>query len=168
MTPQQALARLQGQCSKAEYCCGQVRRKLQRWSLGNVAAGKPPFTQEEMEDIVGSLQKDRFVDDARFANAYVRDKARFAKWGRVKIAYNLKALGVDASIINEALDGNASLFGGDMLVKLLEARYRSMDKCATVEKKREKLLRFALGRGFGYGQAKEAVDKLFLVYLRID
>ena len=80
----------------------------------------------------------------------------------------LKALGVDASIINEARDGNASLFGGDMLVTLLEARYRSMDKCATVEKKREKLLRFALGRGFGYGQAKEAVDKLFLVYLQID
>ena len=128
--------------------------------MGNVAAGKLPFTAEEMEKIVESLQKDKFVDDARFANAYVRDKARFSKWGKVKVAYNLKALGVDASIVNEALSCNASLFEGDTLIKLLEVKCRSLDKVATVEKKREKLLRFALGRGFGYGAAKEAVDKV--------
>lgn len=160
MTPQQALARLQGQCSKAELCSGQVRKKLLKWSAGNVAEGKSPFTVEEMEAVLESLQKDKFVDDARFANAYVRDKARFSKWGRVKIAYNLKALGVDAAIVNETLSVNSSLFEGDTLLKLLEAKCRSLDKGCTVEKKREKLLRFALGRGFGYGQAKEAVDKV--------
>ena len=78
MTPEQALARLQRQCSKAEYCCGQVRKKLQRWSLGNAAAGKASFTSAQIESIVEALQKEKFVDDARFANAYVRDKARFS------------------------------------------------------------------------------------------
>lgn len=160
MTPEQALARLQRQCSKAEYCCGQVMKKLQRWSLGNAAAGKPPFTSAQMESIVEALQKEKFVDDARFANAYVRDKARFSKWGSTKISYNLRGLGIDAQTVKEALAGNAALFEGDTLVKLLETKCRSLVKEEPVAKKRDKLIRFALGRGFGYEQVREAVDKV--------
>ena len=150
MTPQQALERLQAQCSRAEYCTGQIRRKLLVWSGKNKLAGKQPFSEEEMEGIVGALVGDRYVDDARFADAYVRDKARFAKWGRVKVQYNLKVLGIDPMIIRVALEENSTLFDDGMLEELLRKKWNLMRPGDTLEKKREKLLRFALGRGFEY------------------
>lgn len=150
MTPQQALERLQAQCSRTEYCTGQIRRKLLVWSGKNRLAGKPPFSEEEIERIVGALVGDRYVDDARFADAYVRDKVRFAKWGRVKVQYNLKVLGIDPMIIKVALEENSVLFDDGMLEELLRKKWNLMRPGDTLEKKREKLLRFALGRGFEY------------------
>ena len=150
MTPQQALERLQAQCSRAEHCTGQIRRKLLLWSSRNRLSGKEPFSNGQMEEIVELLVKERFVDDARFADAYVRDKARFAKWGRVKVQYNLKVLGIDPMIIRVALEENSTLFDDGMLEELLRKKWNLMRPGDTLEKKREKLLRFALGRGFEY------------------
>ena len=158
MTPEQALARLQGQCSKAEYCCAQIRQKLQQWSKKEAACGKKGFSTEEIEQIVYSLEKERFVDDARFANAYVRDKARFSKWGAVKIAYNLKRLGVNSSVVSAALQENASCFDEKLVNALLQKKWDSFKKEEPVAKKREKLVRFALQRGFDYGQIMRLIN----------
>lgn len=157
MTPQQALARLQGQCSRAEYCSSQVRQKLSRWRDASLAKGMPSFTEDEAEDILRSLVEEKYVDDARFAGAYVRDKARFSRWGEVKIAYNLKMLGIQASVIRIALEENAELFGEDVLLDVLQKRWRQMKENDSLEVKRQKLLRFALGRGYGYGQIMDAI-----------
>lgn len=160
MTPQQALERLQGQCSRTEYCSGQIRRKLLKWSRENVAAGKRGFSEEEIAFILNSLVLDKFVDDNRFAGAYVRDKVKFLKWGKVKIAYNLKGLGIPVETINAALAENVDLFGDEVLFKLLEGKCRQFKGEDTKERKREKLIRFALGRGFEYGDVLKAVDKV--------
>ena len=103
------------------------------------------------------MVRERFVDDARFADAYVRDKVRFARWGRMKVLYNLKGLGVDAEIVGEALEANSSLFGDDMLVELLQRKWGQMKPGETLERKREKLLRFALGRGFEYDRIMRVI-----------
>lgn len=158
MTPEQALARLQGQCSKAEYCCGQVRQRLLVWSRKDIAGGKPGFSDEEIERIISSLVDDRFVDDARFADAYVRDKARFSKWGAVKIAYNLKRLGVEPVVVKVALQENSSFFCDDMLLDTLRKKWKSFKEDEPVAKKRERLVRFALQRGFDYGQIMKVIN----------
>ena len=105
------------------------------------------------------LVKERFVDDARFADAYVRDKARFAKWGKLKVMYNLRNLGVGDAIIKEALDGNSHLFDDGMLEELLEKKWRQMKVGEPLDKRREKLLRFALGRGFEYDRIMRAIKE---------
>ena len=158
MTPGQALARLQGQCSKAEHCCSQIRKRLLGWSLKEVACGRPGFSDVEIERIISSLVEDRFVDDARFADAYVRDKARFSKWGAVKIAYNLKRLGVDPSVIKAALRENSSFFGEEMLVELMQKKWKGLKAEEPLARKREKLVRFALQRGFDYGQIMKVIN----------
>ena len=157
MTPQQALARLQGQCSRSEQCSGQVRKKLQRWSDSQKIKGMAEFTHEQMEEIIVSLVKDRFVDDARFAGAYVRDKAKFSGWGAVKIAYHLKALGVDASVVQQALEDNQEVFNNGSQEKLLRKKWDSLKKDLGLQQKREKVLRFAVSRGFGYGQIMDII-----------
>lgn len=157
MTPQQALERLQQQCSRAEYCEGQIRKKLSLWSRKNLLAGKEPFAEDQVEDMVEVLIRERYVDDARFAGAYVRDKARFMKWGRVKIRYNLRGLGVDDRVIERALEENSAVFDTGELEQLLARRWRQLGEDVPLEKRREKLVRFALGRGFEYDRIVRAI-----------
>lgn len=157
MTPQQALARLQGQCSRSEFCCAQIREKLSKWREKALAKGEPSFSEEEAESILSALLEEKYVDDARFASAYVRDKARFSKWGEVKISYNLKRLGIPHPVIRGALEENRELFGKEVLACLLEKKWGQMKAGDTLEVKRQKVLRFALGRGYGY---REIMDIL--------
>lgn len=160
MTPQQALARLQGHCSKTEYCTGQIRKKLLRWSERNSVVGKEPFSELQIESVVNALLEEKYVDDSRFAGAYIRDKARFAKWGKVKIAYNLKMLGIGKEIVAAALEENAGLFSDELLEQLVIKKWNSLGEKITLAAKREKVLRFALGRGFGYDQILPIIKRL--------
>lgn len=160
MTPQQALDRLRTLCSRSEYCCGQVRKKLLVWSAKNAGLGDLPFSQDDMDWVVSSLLEEKFVDDARFADAYVRDKARFSKWGEVKIAHNLKMFGVPAGVIRKAIADNAELFSSGILEQLIAGKWKQMKADDAVEVKRQKVLRFALGRGFSYDQIIPLIKRL--------
>lgn len=160
MTPEKALERLQVLCSKKEVCSGQVRKKLQEWSMKNVRDGKDPFPDNAVSAIICRLVEDKFVDDARFAEAYVRDKARFSKWGKVKISYNLRALGISGEVVHCALENNSGLFSEEQLEALLKKKWSMLHNGDAPEKKKEKLLRFALGRGFGYDQIIPVLKRL--------
>ena len=157
MTPEQSLARLQALCSRSEMCCGQVRRRLLRWSAAQQQKGLPGFSDSQMDWIVEALIRERFVDDARFAGAYVRDKARFAGWGAVMVAYNLKGLGVAESGVKVAIEENMESFAPDRLNEILQKKWKGLKPGLTLQQKREKVLRFALGRGFQYGQIMDII-----------
>ena len=140
-------------------CSGQVRRKLQRWSVAQQQKGLPGFSDSQMEGILESLVKERFVDDARFAGAYVRDKARFAGWGAVKIAYNLKGLGIAESVVRDIIAENMESFSSCRLKDILQKKWDSLKFDLSLQQKREKVLRFALGRGFQYGQIMDIIKE---------
>ena len=140
-------------------CSGQVRKRLQRWSLAQQQKGLPGFSDSQMEEVVEALIKERFVDDARFAGAYVRDKARFAGWGAVKIAYNLKGLGVDEAVVRVALEENMESFEAGRLKEILQKKWKGLKDGLTLQQKKEKVLRFALGRGFQYGQIMDIIKE---------
>jgi len=57
-----------------EVCTFDARQKLQRMEIEG----------EEADVIIASLTKDKFIDDARYASAFVRDKSRLAGWGSAK------------------------------------------------------------------------------------
>ncbi len=151
---------MQGQCSRAEYCSGQIRKKLMEWSERNRVVGKEPFSAAQIESVLSALVEENYVDDRRFAHAYVRDKARFAKWGRVKIVYNLGLLGVDKEIVNSAIEENGLLFSNELLEQIVLKKWESLGDKLTIAAKREKVLRFALGRGFGYDQILPIIKRL--------
>ena len=160
MTIGQALERLQMQCCRCEYSTGQVRRKLLMWDMREKRDGKPGFLPQEIDGAVEALVKERFVDDERFAGAYVRDKARFAKWGPAKIGYNLRMLGVEQQVIKRALDESSALFGPDALEEVLLKKWKGYKESESLQGRKNKLMRFALGRGYDYGQIMEIMKKL--------
>ena len=109
------------------------------------------------------LVKEKFIDDNRFAAAFVRDKLKFNGWGKQKIVFKLRSLGVAADIIERALRENYnddSLSGQKVLEKLLEKKWNSLKGDEPLQVRKAKAVRFAAGRGFEYGDIIAALAKI--------
>lgn len=149
IAPEQALSRLQRLCSRAEKCVADVRRKLSEWE----------FAPGEASKIIARLQGGGFVNEQRYAKAFVHDKIALSHWGVVKIRKALKDKKIDDEIIREALGGIDKLTQEQHLACLLSQKDKSLKAVAPAARK-IKLLRFALGRGFEYEMALRTVDEL--------
>lgn len=146
--PAKVADRLRGLCSRREYCRSDIMKKALASLEGNV---------DEASRVVDILIEEKFIDDLRYATAFARDKASISGWGEAKIRYMLLSKGIPSGTIDEALGeidgGKASL----RLQKLLENKARSL---SDDPQKKLKLLRFALGRGYGYDEVRNVLDDL--------
>ena len=148
MDTARCLSRLQKLCSKAEYCRADVYRKALKDLEGDVeAAGK----------VVEQLVADKYVDDARYASAYAREKAGLQGWGPVKIRFQLRAKGVSDADIASALQDVEPEKAEAKLQKILEAKARTLQGDPQF---RLKLLKFGLSRGYEYDVVEAAVRRL--------
>lgn len=146
-----ALAAMMALCSRREYCSKEIERKL---SLRNLSDG-------QRKRIIDQLQKEKFLDDGRYAEFFVNDKSRISGWGRRKIAYALSAKGISQNLIESALEGMDSESNAMTLERVLKAKSRSLKESDPV-KRREKLVRFALGRGFDYAEILDVLKRTVL------
>ena len=172
MTQEQLLERLRSRCSRAEYSTGQVAAYARRWLDKGDAAVAEESRDKVVEEIVARLVEERFVDDNRFAVAFVRDKLKFNGWGKQKIVFKLRSLGVAADIIERALrenyycadsdcgGGEERLSGQKVLERLLEKKWKSLKEDEPLQVRKAKAVRFAAGRGFEYGDIIAALAKI--------
>jgi len=132
-----ALNKAMAQCSRREICCDDIRNKLQLWGIDNNDAGK----------IIEILQKENFLNESRYAAAFVRDKFKYNKWGKVKIAALLKSKKIPSDIIREAVDS----IDQEQYIRFIHELLKSHRK--TIKAKNQydlkaKLLRYGLSKGF--------------------
>jgi len=106
---------------------------------------------------VDSLKKDKFFDDQRFTEFFVRDKQKLNKWGKEKIKFALLSKGLDAEIINEALSAIEPGNFEEALRELFSKKSRELSKYKPFERK-NRLIRFALQRGFDYNLIFNVVE----------
>ena len=93
LTPEKAYSRATAACSRREYCRADWVRKF---AEGGLAA-------EASAALLDRLAAEGYVDDRRFARAFVHDKVGSGQWGRLKAACALRARGVDGEAAAEAL-----------------------------------------------------------------
>lgn len=93
ISPEKAQERLEALCAKSERCTDELRRKLMGWHI----------SAEDTEAILTSLLRRKFVDDERFAHAYVRDKWQSNHWGRRKILMGLASKRIPSDVAREAV-----------------------------------------------------------------
>ena len=136
-TEQEAFNKLSALCAATEYCEADMRRKMLRWELPEGAENR----------IIAKLYKERFIDDRRYAHAFVRDKFRYNHWGRVRISRELKMRNIASNIIDEALNEIPEEDNLETLQRLIDNKRKSVKGKSEYEV-RTKLIRFALGRGF--------------------
>jgi regulatory protein len=148
-TPEQALQSLMSLCAKAERSTGDAMRLMSRWGV----------EPDRRAWVLRRLVEGRFIDDERYAGAYVREKSSLAGWGAHKIRAALAAKGVSREIIENAVGQIITETSANKLSELLSRKMRST-KASTPYGLRGKLLRYGLARGFGYEQVKCAVNEL--------
>lgn len=148
-TPEQALRSLMNLCVKAERSEFDVRRLLERWGVA----------EEVRQRIVDTLVRERFVNNRRYAEAYVREKVRFSGWGRYKIRAALRAKRIDEAIVEEALE---QVDGASMREKLEHRLQMKMNRTKSRDAYdlRGKLVRFGAGLGFDTDMVLEVVERL--------
>ena len=147
MTTDEILYKLAARCSVSEQCLSDVEGKLAKYDL----------TEEERTRILRHLVEEKYVDDSRYAEAYVRDKYRFNKWGRMKIAQGLRMKGIDNETISSAMGAIDEEEYLGILRDLLKAKRRST-KGKNEYEINGKLARFATGRGFEYGAIRQCLN----------
>lgn len=147
MTEQEAYLQLAALCAQAEHCQQEMRDKMRRWELDETVQNR----------IIDRLIKERYVDDERYARAFVKDKIRYNKWGRRKVQQALWMKRIDADIQQRVLDEIDEKEYLDVLRPLLKQKRKSI-KAESDYELNQKLLRFALSRGFGFDIIRQCLD----------
>jgi regulatory protein len=132
-----ALDKAMAQCSRREFCCDDIRNKLSLWGIEN----------NDAEKIIGILIKENFINESRYATAFVRDKFKYNKWGKVKIAAHLRVKKLPPDIISSALDSIDNEQYTKLLRELIGAHRKSV-KAKNQYDLKAKLLRYGLSKGF--------------------
>lgn len=124
-------------CARREYCCADIAEKLRK-------KGAAP---EEAEALTDRLIDEGYIDEGRYARAFVHDKTLYNGWGRVKTAQQLRAKGICNAYINEAMTCITEEQYAEVFQKVLRSKQRSI-KGETTYKVRQKLARSLIARGF--------------------
>ena len=124
-------------CSGAEHCCLDVRAMLERHGAES----------GDIDRILKHLIKEGYIDESRYARAFVHDKVRFTKWGRIKIAQALWQKRIPGDVADSAL---ASIDEDEYMTALRDvvaSRYR-LAKGATEYERKTKTMKSVCSRGY--------------------
>lgn len=150
-TPEQALSSLMRMCARAEKCSGDALRLMRRWGLSDADA----------RGVLERLVRERFIDDVRYAEAYVREKMRFSGWGHHKIRAALRAKSLSPAIIESALAQLSPENNSDRLAEMIRKKAAKTSYKDLYDLK-AKLVRFGMSRGFDIEDVLSATEE----YLR--
>lgn len=149
LTYDEALHKAAAYCTSVEKCAFDVSEKLSAWGVSDKESGK----------ILAYLTGEDFINEKRFARAFVNDKLRFNKWGKIKIDYALRAKNISTEVIQSALtDIDEDEYSG-ILTELLKAKLRGL-RYKDEYDRYAKLFRFAQSRGFEGGEIKKVFNIL--------
>lgn len=146
-TEQEAYLMLAALCAQAEHCQWEMLEKMRRWELADDAQTR----------VMERLVKERYVDDERYARAFVLDKIRYNKWGRRKVEQALWQKYIDDDIRQRVLGEVDDEEYLSVLRPLLKQKRRSV-KASSDYEMNQKLIRFALGRGFTFDIIRQCLD----------
>ena len=115
------------------------------------------MTDEAQARVMQRLVSERYVDDERYARAFVRDKIRYNKWGRRKVEQALWMKRIDDDIRERVLGEVDDDEYISVLRPLLKQKRRST-KAQSDYELNQKLVKFALSRGFTFDIIRQCMD----------
>lgn len=148
-TPDEALSALMRLCARAEKSEADARRLMKGWGVAEADA----------RQVVERLVRERFIDDGRYAEAFVREKLRLSGWGAYKIRMALRRKGISPERIDAALalanpEGMRSRLESMLLRKAASVKYSTSHELKT------KLIRYGLSLGYEYEAVLDAASTI--------
>lgn len=137
LTPGEALNKAAAYCTLCERCISEVNTKLTAWGVPHC----------EQEEIIARLIDEKFIDEARYCHAFVNDKVRFNRWGRIKITAALRDRQLPQEHIKGAVENIDEEIYLQSLKEVIDIKRRELkgkDDFAT----QQKIIRHAASRGY--------------------
>ena len=134
---QELLERAKRYCAYQERATSEVVMKLEVWKAGS----------EQVDTVLAELKQEAYLDDERFASAFVRGKHNIRKWGRGKIRSALRVKKIEESIISRALDEINEAEYLEQLETIIEQKKRSLPE-TTSPASHKKIINHALAKGY--------------------
>ena len=147
ISEKEALLRLTSLCAQAEHCTYEMTEKMRRWGMDEATQAR----------VVDYLVEHQYVDDERYARAFGRDKIRYNRWGRRKVEQALWQKHIAEDVRRSVLDDVAASEYVAILKPLLQQKRRTTKASSSYELN-QKLIRFALGRGFDLDIIRQCLD----------
>lgn len=145
------LARAERYCANEEQCRTSVKKKLCDWGASLDVSGK----------IVNRLVDQGFIDERRFARAYVSAKLRTQKWGRLKVVYQLRSKQIPPKFITEALADITDEEYRNILLGVAETKWATYAATDTTAKRRSRLVTFLASRGYESPEIQTMLNEHF-------
>lgn len=148
-SPEQALAALMRLAARSEKSSGDAMRLMRNWEV------EPAARAGVLQKLIDS----KFIDDRRYAEAFVRDKMRFSGWGAFKLRSALHAKGIAGEIVDEVLRSLDRDNMADRLRDRLERKMRTVKFTSRYDLK-TKLMRYGASLGYDFESVADVVDSL--------
>ncbi|MGG7666770.1 regulatory protein RecX [Dyadobacter sp. BHUBP1] len=126
-------------CAYQERTQDEVKQRLKKWNVWG----------DEADEIIAELISMNYLSEERFAKTYAGGKFRVKNWGRMKIRQELNRRGLSTYSIEKGMNeiGDEDYVSG--LRELLSKKRDLLSKTeADPFKLKQKLARFALGKGY--------------------
>ena len=137
LSPSEALNKAAAYCTLCERCMSEVSTKLTAWDVPHC----------EQEKIIARLIEEKFIDESRYCRAFVNDKVKFNRWGRIKITAALREKHLPQELIREAIDDideQQYLQSLNDVIAIKRKELKGKDDFAT----QQKIIRHAASRGY--------------------
>jgi regulatory protein len=143
-----AKEKIQAYCAYQERCHQEVTKKLKSWGL----------IPDAVDMLIGDLMEFNFLSEERYARSFARGKFRIKKWGRIKIRIELKKREIYSKCIEFAMEEIDADDYYDTLKEVLQKKSR-LEKETHPYKRKAKLTRYLVSRGFEYDLIRMAMDE---------
>jgi len=107
-----------------------------------------------IEGAIAELERQGYLDDARFARRFAEDRRRLDAWGAERIEHRLVALGVDRALASAAA---ADADDHDELAAAVDLLRRRLRTPPRTDRERERALGLLVRRGYELELAYDAV-----------
>ena len=147
LTPAEALNKAAAYCTLCERCTSEVTSKLTQWGI----------EPSEQIKIVERLQQEGFIDEERYCRAFVNDKVRFNRWGRIKIRAAMSEKRLPRELVNEAIENINEEEYMSALAEVIATKRREL-KGKEDYAAQQKIMRYAASRGFEPSLIMKAIN----------
>jgi len=146
LTPAQAKIKIAAYCAYQERCQQEVRDKLYTYGLH----------MEEVEDLISFMIEEGYLNEERFAIAFVGGKFRIKKWGRNKILQELKLRQISPNCIKSGMKEINPEEYWETLLGLAEKKWESLSDSDDFIRS-QKVFRYLMTRGYESDLIQEAL-----------
>ncbi len=134
-------------CAAQERCRKEVREKLREREA----------EQTDIEQIIILLESENFLNELRYSQSFARDKCRFNKWGKVKIAYELRLRGIGSENIEKGLESIDQEFYSELIEHLARRKWEEVKRKT---KDKQAVYRYLAQKGFENELISQVLKKI--------